>query len=119
MIRTEKQKAYEKQWKIDNKEKHRASCKRYEQKHKEKSRLKCAIRRAMKRLRTPKWLTRSDRIEMNWAYRTATNISREAGIRYVVDHIIPLQGKNISGLHCPQNLQIITRSINSSKSNNY
>jgi hypothetical protein len=36
-----------------------------------------------------------------------------------VDHEIPLQGENISGLHVPWNLQVIPASKNQSKGNKY
>ena len=36
-----------------------------------------------------------------------------------VDHIIPMQGKYISGLHVENNLQILKRSENRSKGNQW
>ena len=49
----------------------------------------------------------------------ATILTKSTGYEWQVDHIIPLQGKNVSGLHVPENLQVIERSMNSKKRNKY
>lgn len=69
--------------------------------------------------RTPKWLTNVDfdRIRLFYeAARSMTNLGME---KFSVDHIVPLQGKLVSGLHVPWNLQVITVPANSSKNNSY
>jgi hypothetical protein len=68
---------------------------------------------------TPGWLTKRDWDAMNEVYETARGLTRESGIRHEVDHIIPINGKTVSGLHISSNLQILTQSANVSKSNRY
>ena len=71
---------------------------------------KVAARRSSKMQRTPIW---SDLSKIRLIYAKA----REAGM--VVDHIVPLQGKLVSGLHVPENLQIISAIENMKKGNRF
>jgi hypothetical protein len=52
-------------------------------------------------------------------YETAKTLTILTGEQYDVDHIIPLQGENVSGLHVPSNLQVITCFENVAKNNSW
>jgi len=75
--------------------------------------------RAAKIQRTPHWLTKEDLKQIELIYIKARQLTVDTGVKHHVDHIIPLQGENVSGLHVIQNLQIITASENCSKGNKY
>ena len=78
-----------------------------------------AQRRAGKLQRTPKWLTKADFRYIKSLYVSCSLISKLTNVPHHVDHIVPLRGKTVSGLHCPSNLQIITAKKNLSKSNKF
>jgi hypothetical protein len=50
-------------------------------------------------------------------YKESTRLTKETGIPHEVDHIIPLQGEIVSGLHVPWNLRVVTKEVNRKKSN--
>ena len=69
--------------------------------------------------RSPKWLSLNDKKVMECYYNLSIRLTECLGIEFQVDHIIPLQGELVSGLHIPSNLQILTKSANLRKSNTY
>lgn len=69
--------------------------------------------------RSPKWLSSLHRKEIEDTYLLRDEVKLLTGDDYHVDHIIPLRGKNVCGLHVPWNLQVLPADINMSKSNHY
>ena len=66
-----------------------------------------AKRRAKKLHATLKWLNKEHFKQIKKFYIEAIRLTNKTGILHHVDHIVPLQGKNVSGLHVPWNLQVI------------
>jgi len=85
----------------------------------ENSNARSAKRRAAKLQRTPAY-TDTCPWQQFWLkehYCTAKVLEKMTGRVYHVDHIIPLQGEFVSGLHVAENLQVIPATENLSKSN--
>ena len=67
---------------------------------------------------TPPWLTKDQRDEIIAVYKKAAELSLD-GLLHHVDHIVPLTGDNVCGLHVPWNLQAIPAHENMSKGNKF
>ena len=67
--------------------------------------------------RTPSWLTTKDLEEIKSFYQLSTDLQQATGKKMNVDHVIPLQGKKVTGLHVPNNLQVLEKNENVSKLN--
>ncbi len=97
----------------DNKEKVSATNKKWREENPGIRRMHKANRDAAQLQATPKWLTSDDRELMGLVYA-------EAAYRgMMVDHIVPLQGKNVCGLHIYYNTQLLTKQENSIKHNKW
>lgn len=69
--------------------------------------------------RTPSWLTQDEYDQISSIYKQCREISDSVGVIHHVDHIVPLNGSNVCGLHVPWNLQITPAEINLKKSNRH
>lgn len=74
--------------------------------------------RALKYNAIPKWSKLpSVKKQMLQIYINAQVRNFSSKKRHQIDHIIPLYGVNICGLHTPSNLRIISKEANQAKSN--
>ena len=73
-----------------------------------KEALNSSVRRVQKKLATPSWANKSKMLELH----------KEAGKKgFHVDHIVPLRHPLVCGLHCEDNLRVISPHENHTKSN--
>jgi len=100
----EQRAAYKRCWRAQNSHKHAASE---------------AKRDSAKLQRTPLWLNQAHFAEIEGQYHFAKVMERITGAKYHVDHIVPLQGVDVSGLHVPWNLQVIPARENVVKGNKH
>ena len=100
----EEKRVYQKAWKDANQIWVRADTKARRRKHRDA---------------TPPWLTRKQKAEIRQLYQIAITMTKTTGERYVVDHIVPLRGEAVCGLHVPWNLRVITQDENLKKSNKH
>jgi len=137
------------EWKKANPEKVKEMHKKYAKKHKEvlaakslrwkkanpervaevsrKTRLKNKARvlatkakyRASKRNKTPIWADKEHLWLIKQAYELAILRTKQFEFLWHVDHIIPLNGVNVSGLHVIENIQVIPAAENLLKNNKY
>ena len=123
----ERRNAQSRAWRAENKEYLAMRNKEYKEKHKERISNQVrearaenqykftalqAKRNSAKKHRTPAWANMDS---IRAVYKKASEMMGD----YHVDHIIPLQGRLVSGLHIASNLQVIPALDNISKGNRY
>lgn len=98
-----------------NKEKIAVRVKKYQKENPDKILANTRKYQTKKLKACPPW-SELDKIKV--LYEKCKWLESLIGLKYHVDHIIPLQGKSVSGLHVWDNLQILEATLNISKSNN-
>jgi hypothetical protein len=89
---------------------------KYRKNHKDLACAERALRRCREKQRTVSWANLE---KIKQLYREARKLTEETGVPHHVDHIIPLQGKLVSGLHVENNLRVIPAKENISKHNRF
>lgn len=69
--------------------------------------------------RTQKWFKDYYAEDVKAIYKFAETLKDFTGLDWHVDHIVPLQGELVSGLHVPWNLRVILAEDNIRKSNKF
>lgn len=102
-----------------NQERRQKVQQKYFQQHKSKFLERNRRRYASQKKATPFWLTAEDIVRMRCYYQVAQMRNSESDVKWHVDHIVPLRGKTVSGLHVPWNLQVIPARDNIRKGNKH
>lgn len=106
-------------WVAANPEKVAAKTKRYRQRHPDQATAWAVASVAKRSKRVPNWLTPDDKWMLKEAYSLAKLRTKMFGFVWEVDHIIPLRGAAVSGLHVPTNVQVIPKALNRLKRNEF
>ena len=106
-------------WVAENRKKHNAKCNRWAKQNPAKVNARTARRYACKTQATPKWLGVDDNWMIEQAYELAALRTKMFSFPWEVDHVVPLRGKKVMGLHVPWNLQVVAQMENRRKSNTF
>lgn len=103
-------------YRVANIERLTAKYQEYCKNNRGKIRAKNNRRHAEKLQRMPAWLNAAELFEIECVYTYCAALNR-IGLRFHVDHEVPLRGVQVSGLHVPWNLRVLPAQDNMRKSN--
>jgi len=115
-LNREKNRAARKAWEQRNPAAAAEAFKSYRERNRVQIRARLAVSKQGREKRRVAWANQDAILEF---YRHAEFMTRTTGRLHVVDHIIPLQGRTVSGLHVETNLRVIEHKENARKHNSW
>lgn len=109
--------AYKSEYVKNNAEMIKEHNRNYYTSNKERFMVSGAKRRSAKLQSIPLWFSEFDHFVIQQAYELSSLRKHETGIEWHVDHLVPLQARDASGLHCANNIQVIPAAMNLAKKN--
>ena len=100
---------------IKNPEHYKLRAKLWKEQNRERHNANCMERYVLKMKRKPVWDSEFTDFVFSEAYDMAKRKEALTGAKHEVDHIVPLRGKTVSGLHVWSNFAVIPASENCSK----
>jgi 5-methylcytosine-specific restriction endonuclease McrA len=105
-----------KRWREKNPEWSRANTKKWQQENKPRVAAYFAERYAWHKKAAAAWTEVDMQRKIAEVYEAAARLTESTGITHQVDHIVPLRGKTVCGLHVWWNLQVLPKLENHKKS---
>lgn len=107
------------EWNEVNRVRHNKKCSNWAKRNRGAVNARTARRYAAKTMATPAWAAPGT--EQHWLINEIYNLAllrtKMTGVRWEVDHKVPLRSKVASGLHVPDNLHVVLMTENRRKSN--
>ena len=113
-INRDKNRTARKVWEQRNPKAALESFRRYRERNRARIRARLAVSKEGREKRRVLWANQDAILDI---YRQAELLTRTTGRLHVVDHIIPLQGREVSGLHVETNLRVVEHHENARKHN--